>query len=88
MTKQANHEEICDRLVQFISHNLLAEGVSLDASSSLTKLGLDSFSLIEILLFVERQYGIAITMDKLNRDNTETVDALAGVVHTEMAGIS
>jgi acyl carrier protein len=70
--------------VHFISENLLAEGVPLDARASLTKLGLDSFSLIEILLFVERKYGIVISMEKLNRENTETVDALAGVIRAEM----
>jgi len=86
MTTSVNHQEICDKLVQFISKNLLAEGVHLDAESSLTKLGLDSFSLIEILLFVERQFNISVTMDKLNRENTETVTVLAAVVHSELVG--
>ena len=87
MSHQINHQEICERVVQFISENLLAEGVYLDAQSSLTKLGLDSFSLIEILLFVERQFGISVTMDKLNRENTETVDAFAHVVLAELTGV-
>jgi acyl carrier protein len=84
MSNIISHDEVCKHVVHFISENLLAEGVPLDARASLTKLGLDSFSLIEILLFVERKYGIVISMEKLNRENTETVDALAGVIRAEM----
>jgi acyl carrier protein len=84
MSNAISHDEICNNVVHFISENLLAEGVPLNTRASLTKLGLDSFSLIEILLFVERKFGIAISMDKLNRENTETVEALAGVIQTEL----
>ena len=84
MTDQVQYDEMCERVVKFISDNLLAEGVHLDADSSLTQLGLDSFSLIEMLLFVERQYGVVVPMQKFNRENTETVRAFAEVVLSEI----
>ena len=69
--------EVCNGLIGFIQTNLLAEGVDLESDASLTALGLDSFSLIEILLFVERKYETIVPIEELNREKTETVDAIA-----------
>ena len=76
------HKVICDRLIGFIKANLLAESVELKEDTSLTGLGLDSFSLIEILLFVERNMHTVVPIEALNREKTETVGAIAHeVIH-------
>ena len=71
------HEEICDQIIAFIKENLLAEGVPLAKADSLTALGLDSFSLIEILLFVERKLKTIVPIEELDREKTETVSAIS-----------
>ena len=77
-----DHAEVCKKLIGFIKDNLLAEGIALEASSSLTALGLDSFSLIEILLFIERNMDTIVPIEELNREKTETVEAIATeVIH-------
>lgn len=73
--------EICDKIRHFIQENLLAEGVALTDTSSLPDLGLDSFSLIEILLFVERTMNTIVPIEELNYEKTETVKAIATEVH-------
>jgi acyl carrier protein len=75
-----DHAAVCSKLIVFIKANLVAEGVDLDAKTSLTGLGLDSFSLIEILLFVERQFETVVPIEELNREKTETVDAIGAEV--------
>ncbi len=76
------HQEVCTELIKFIKSNLLADGIALDAKDSLTALGLDSFSLIEILLFVERTMSTVVPIEELDREKTETVYAIATeVVH-------
>ncbi len=75
-----NHKAIGEKLILFIKDNLVAEGVDLQADSSLTALGLDSFSLIEILLFIERQFDTVIPIEELNREKTETVNAIVSEI--------
>lgn len=75
------HTDICDKIRHFIKENLLAEGVELTNTSSLPDLGLDSFSLIEILLFVERTMQTVVPIEELNYEKTETVTAIATEVH-------
>lgn len=79
---KADHAEVCVKMIEFIKNNLLAEGVELDKDSSLTALGLDSFSLIEILLFVERNFGTIVPIEELDREKTETVHNISvEVIH-------
>ena len=77
-----DHAQVCVKIIDFIKENLVAEDVELNKDSSLTALGLDSFSLIEILLFVERNFNTVVPIEDLNREKTETVDAIsAEVIH-------
>ena len=77
-----DHAEVCKKMIAFIKDNLVAEGVNLDKDASLTALGLDSFSLIEILLFVERNFNTIVPIEDLNREKTETVHAISTeVIH-------
>ncbi len=71
------HEHITKEIAQFIQNNLVAEGVTIEALTCLPDLGLDSFSMIEILLFIERKFGVSVPDEMLNYDNTETASAFA-----------
>jgi len=42
--------------------------------------GIDSFSTVEIILFIERKFGVAIPDEKLIPDNFKTLNALAAIV--------
>ena len=66
-------KEIC----QFVTENLIAEGVEIKPQTSLSAIGLDSFSIIEIVLFIERKYGIALPDEALSAENIESVYTLA-----------
>lgn len=75
-------EEVIERIQFFIQNELLEEGMKLGPLDSLPELGLDSFSLIEILLFVERQFNTVVPIEELNYEKTETVRAIATeVIH-------
>lgn len=72
-----DYTHVCEKMIDFIKENLIAEGIDLHKDSSLTALGLDSFSLIEILLFVERNFNTIVPIEELNREKTETVAAIS-----------
>ena len=62
----------------------MAEGVAVEADTSLTKLGLDSFSIIEIVLFVERQYGLTLPDEALSQENIQSASTLAKCVQQHL----
>ncbi len=76
----ATKEAITQTLVQFVKNNILAKDVEFSSSSSLAKTGVDSYSVIEIILFIERQYGVVIPDTLLVPANLNSVDSLAGCV--------
>jgi len=64
----------------YIEKNILAEGVQIAADTNLKQVGIDSFSTVEIILFIERKFGVAIPDEKLIPDNFKTLNALAAIV--------
>ena len=75
-----NQNSISENLCQFIRDNLVAKGVAVAPETSLTQLLLDSFSIIEIVLFIERKYGLTLPDEALSQENIESAHTLAGCV--------
>ena len=67
----------CDRICGFLRASILDEHVEVAPESRLSDLGVDSVSLVEILLFVERQFGVMLPERDLTRENLETPEALS-----------
>lgn len=71
---------IIGELKKYIEENILSGDVKIDASTNLKHAGIDSFSTVEIILFIERKFGVMIPDDKLIPDNFKTLQALSGIV--------
>lgn len=71
---------IIAELKKFIETNILAGDINIDADTVLQDAGIDSFSIVEIILFIERKYGVVIADDKLVPENFRTLTALANTV--------
>ena len=69
---------------KYIEKNILAEAVQIDANTNLKQAGIDSFSTVEIILFIERKFGVSIPDEKLIPDNFKTLEALAATVEELM----
>lgn len=69
---------IADDLTGFLTAELLAPGATVTPESELSELGVDSFALMEIILFVERRYGVVMPMEQLTPDAIRTVGTLSG----------
>jgi len=63
-------------LCEFISSTILAGEVSVLPENILSDIGVDSFSIIEIILFIERKFGITIPHESLTPENFISVNAL------------
>lgn len=80
--------EIIEReLIQFLEKNILSENVNVTAIQELKLAGLDSFSIVEIILFIERKYGFVIPDEHLLPDNFKTIHAIALLVHAYLTNL-
>lgn len=70
-------ETIEKDIIHFLESNILSEGIKIFHDSSLREVGIDSFSIVEIILFIERKYDIVIPDHKLVPDNFKTIHTIA-----------
>ena len=73
-------ESIIAEIKKYIENNILAEDIQIEATTNLKQVGIDSFSTVEIILFIERRFGVSIPDEKLVPDNFKTLQALAATV--------
>ncbi|MEO6251824.1 MAG: acyl carrier protein [Ferruginibacter sp.] len=79
---------ITEEIKKYIEKNILEEAVHIDATTNLKQAGIDSFSTVEIILFIERRFGVSIPDEKLLPDNFKTLQALAATVQELIPGSS
>lgn len=68
---------IANELMKFVQANILAENVVLTPQTVLRDIGIDSYSIVEIILFIERKYGVVIPDEQLLPENFRTLEVLA-----------
>lgn len=69
-------KELEKEVIVFVKENLVAASVNLEPETVLATVGLDSFSMIEIVLFLERKFSIELPDEALTPDNIKSVQAL------------
>lgn len=77
MMAQLPLELIETDLIKFLRESIVSEAREFDANTSLSSLGIDSFNLIQILLFIERRFKISIPDTALTEENLRSVAAIA-----------
>jgi acyl carrier protein len=75
-------ESIETDIITFLVNNIVAPNTVITATTVLRDIGIDSFSIVEIILFIERKYGVVIPDDKLIPENFRTIQALSVIVNT------
>lgn len=75
-------ETIESNIITFLVNNIVAPNTIITNTTILRDIGIDSFSIVEIILFIERKYGVVIPDDKLVPENFRTIQALSVIVKT------
>ena len=75
-----NENMIITDLQRFIVKNILAGDVILGPETALQNAGIDSFSLVEILLFIQEKYEIQVPDNQMLPDNFKSLTSLARMV--------
>jgi acyl carrier protein len=80
MTPETDPKKIALQLCQFARTNFVAEGQDFDENSPLSQAGIDSFALVELLLFCERVIGVQVPDSHLTGTNLASMTALANCI--------
>ena len=70
-------ENICHELVIYVQKNILDDSVTITPETLFNQVGLDSMSIIELVLFIERKFKVAILEKDLIPDNLKSIRTLA-----------
>lgn len=73
-------EKVAEELMEFIRLNILSKDVEVTQDTVLKEVGVDSFSIVEIILFIERKYDKLIPDHLLVPETFATIRRLAEVV--------
>ena len=71
------------QLIVLLRERLLETAASLDATTDLYALGLDSMAIMQLLILVEEEYGVSLPEGSLTRENFSTVRQLAALIRSE-----
>lgn len=73
-------QSVQHQLVNRVANILSVDPAVVDVKAPLHTLGLDSMRLVEILVFVEKQFGTDLMDSNLTREDIHTIEALARTV--------
>jgi len=77
MNIQKDPKTIGEQLCRFARTNLVAGGADFNEHSPLAEAGIDSFSLVELLLYSERSFGVTVPESHLTHENLTSLSSLA-----------
>ncbi|MFT6209957.1 MAG: acyl carrier protein [Bacteroidia bacterium] len=60
----------------YLSKRFLAKGVKLGGATLFAEIGIDSMTVVELVMFIEEEFGIAIPADQLTGDNLKSLESL------------
>jgi len=79
--KQENYE---NEIIHFLQTNILEENSVISSTVVLRELGIDSYSIVEIILFIERKYNYVVPDHLLKTENFETIEKIASILVQEL----
>ena len=85
MGSEGDPQTMVVRLCHFARANLLPAGKEFDEHSPLADVGIDSFGLVELLLYSERTFGVSVPESHWTQENLQTLAALGRCI-AELTG--
>lgn len=70
-------EDVCQELCGFIGNNIVDKNVTVHPDTTFSAIGIDSLSIIELVLFIERKFNVTIPEEELIPENFKSVRTLA-----------
>lgn len=72
-----NKSMIILQMVKYLNSEIMDEPLAFDSATPFSEIGVESYDIIQLVLFIERKFGIEIPESELIPENLESIDALA-----------
>lgn len=73
----ASNSDIISSLTAYLKKRFLASGVEIQPADKFAEIGIDSMTVVELVMYIEEEFGIVIPADQLTGDNLATLESLA-----------
>jgi acyl carrier protein len=80
MIPETDPNKIAAKLCEFARTNFVTDDVKFDKNSPLSQAGIDSFALVELVLFCERVLGVRVPDSHLTPTNLASMSTLADCI--------
>jgi acyl carrier protein len=81
MKENSSLDYIEARLLDFIKNEIYDPSVVIEADTHLIEAGLDSFSLLKILVFVEKKFNLHIPESEINEERMCNIQNISRLIH-------
>ncbi len=72
--------EVQSRLLEYLRNGVFNAGIQITDDTDLVANGFDSLSLVSLLVFIEKTYGIWIPQDEITETSLKNIKSLAALV--------
>ena len=79
-----NRQDIEKQLTGEIALIIRQSADAIEPDTSLHTLGIDSMGFVEVLVFIEKQYGLKLIETGMTREDFETIRSLAECIKREL----
>jgi acyl carrier protein len=66
----------------YLTKQFLAKGVKLEGATPFAEFGIDSMTVVELVMFIEEEFGVAIPANQLTVENLSSLEALVNCAIT------
>ena len=77
-------DTISRELCSYIKSMIVDKRVDVEPATEFAKLGIDSLSLIELVLFIERKFNVTLPEEVLLPENFKSAETLAKCTHRHL----
>jgi len=81
-------DDISNELCAFVSKNIVDQDIEVNANNSFASMEVDSFALIQVILFIERRFNVSIPEEELIPDNFTSIQTLSECTHKHLVMIN
>ena len=71
-----SQQDIITQVNAYLKKRFLATDVTIAATDKFADMGIDSMTVVELVMFIEEEFGIAIPADQLTGDNLKSLESL------------
>ena len=76
ITMAHSQQDITGSVSEYLKKRFLASNVKLNTADKFADYGIDSMTVVELVMYIEEEFGIMIPADQLTGENLASLDSL------------